>query len=276
MLSDGRVIEVEGAPMEGGGFVSTFTDVTERKQAEAELLAAKDRAEQALTDLRIAQENLIQAEKMASLAQLVAGVAHEVNTPIGVTLTAISHLGEEVGKIRALFDAGRVRRSDFQDFLDVAWESTRMIMTNIERAVALIQSFKQVAVDQASDERRAFDLAGYVNEVLLSLRPRLRKSRVRVTADIQPDLIVDSYPGAFSQVLSNLIMNALVHAFEEGQEGHIELTARETDPGWVELRYRDDGKGIADSIRPYIFDPFFTTKRGAGRVGWASASATTS
>ncbi len=243
--------------IDGAGAVSHIVtvslDITARKRAEAEL--------------RDAQASLIQAEKLASLAQLVAGVAHEVNTPIGVTLTAISHLAEEVGKMRALFEANRVRRSDFQDFLDVAWESTRMILSNIERAGGLIQSFKQVAVDQASGERRAFDLAVYVEEVLLSLRPRLRRTRVTVTVDIAPDLLVDSYPGAFAQVLSNLIINALVHAYDEDQEGRITLTAREDGAGWVEMLYTDDGKGIPAAIRDRVFEPFFTTKRGTGASG---------
>ncbi|MFD1627622.1 PAS-domain containing protein [Azospirillum griseum] len=232
--------------------VTVALDVTARKRAEEEL--------------RDAQASLIQAEKMASLAQLVAGVAHEVNTPIGVTLTAISHLDEEVRKIRALFDSNRVKRSDFQVFLDVAWETTRMILSNIERAANLVQSFKQVAVDQASGERRAFDLATYVDEVLLSLRPRLRKTRVTLSIDIPPGLEVDGHPGSFAQVLSNLVINALVHAFDEGQEGEIRLHATEAN-GWVTMRYRDTGKGIPPELRSRVFDPFFTTKRGAGASG---------
>lgn len=233
--------------------VTVALDITARKRAEAEL--------------RDAQASLIQAEKLASLAQLVAGVAHEVNTPIGVTLTAISHLGEEVGRIRTLFEENRIRRSDFQEFLDVAWESTRMIMSNVERATGLIQSFKQVASDQASGERRPFDLAAYVDEVLLSLRPRLRRTRVTVGVDIPAGLIVDGYPGAFAQVLSNLIINALVHAYDEGETGRILLSAREQPVGWIEMHYTDDGKGIPADIRPRIFEPFFTTKRGLGASG---------
>nr|WP_255636280.1 PAS-domain containing protein [Azospirillum sp. 412522] len=233
--------------------VTVALDITARKRAEAEL--------------RDAQASLIQAEKLASLAQLVAGVAHEVNTPIGVTLTAISHLGEEVERIRTLFEENRIRRSDFQEFLTVAWESTRMILANVERATGLIQSFKQVASDQASGERRPFDLAAYVDEVLLSLRPRLRRTHVTVDLDIPTGLIVDGYPGAFAQVLSNLIINALVHAYDEGGTGRILLSAREQPAGWIEMRYADDGKGIPADIRSRIFDPFFTTKRGMGASG---------
>ncbi|WP_247893304.1 PAS-domain containing protein [Azospirillum endophyticum] len=233
--------------------VTVALDITARKRAEAEL--------------RDAQASLIQAEKLASLAQLVAGVAHEVNTPIGVTLTAISHLADEVGRIRALFEENRIRRSDFQDFLEVAWESTQMILSNVERATGLIQSFKQVASDQASGERRSFDLAAYIDEVLLSLRPRLRHTRVTVELDIPSGLIVDGYPGAFAQVLSNLIINALVHAYDEGASGRILLTARRLPSGWIEMRYADDGKGIPAEIRSRIFDPFFTTKRATGASG---------
>ncbi|WP_144428195.1 PAS-domain containing protein [Azospirillum thiophilum] len=233
--------------------VTVSLDITARKRAEAEL--------------RDAQASLIQAEKLSSLAQLVAGVAHEVNTPIGVTLTAISHLGEQVARIRALYDENRIRRSDFHEFLDLSWETTRMILTNVERATGLIQSFKQVAADQASGERRPFDLAAYVDEVLLSLRPRLRGTAVSVELDIPPGLVVDGYPGAFAQVLSNLVINALVHAFDEGGTGRIRLSAREEPPGWIEMRYADDGKGIPPDIRPRVFEPFFTTRRGLGASG---------
>ncbi|MCG5244018.1 PAS-domain containing protein [Azospirillum doebereinerae] len=233
--------------------VTVALDITARKRAEAEL--------------RDVQTSLIQAEKLASLAQMVAGVAHEVNTPIGVTLTAISHLGEEVARIQTLFAENRIRRADFQEFLDVAWETTRMILSNIERAGGLIQSFKQVAVDQASGERRAFDLAAYVDEVLLSLRPRLRRTKVTVETDIAPGLTVDGHPGAFAQVLSNLVINALVHAYDEGEAGRIALSAREEPAGWVTMRYDDDGRGIPDAIRDRVFDPFFTTRRGEGASG---------
>ncbi|MBP2298700.1 PAS-domain containing protein [Azospirillum picis] len=233
--------------------VTVALDITARKRAEAEL--------------RDAQASLIQAEKLSSLAQMVAGVAHEVNTPIGVTLTAVSHLADELRRIRRLYEENRLRRSDFRDFLDVAWESTRMILTNIDRATGLIQSFKQVAADQASEERRPFDLAAYVDEVLLSLRPRLRRTAVVVDLDIPGGLIVDGYPGAFAQVLSNLIINALVHAFEEGKPGRIRLSAREEPAGWIDLRYADDGCGIAAEIRDRVFEPFFTTKRATGASG---------
>ncbi|MGQ9367329.1 PAS-domain containing protein [Azospirillum sp. ST 5-10] len=266
-LGDGTVIEVYGLPMAGGGFVSTFTDVSERKRVEEELRSAKERAERALGDLQRTQESLVQAEKLASLAQLVAGVAHEINTPVGVALTAISHLGEEVRKISAAFEEGRIRRSDFASFLALCGETAQMIMSNIDRASDLIQSFKQVAVDQASAERRTFNLRDYVQEVLLSLRPRFKKSAVTVASDIPADVVVDGFPGAFSQVLSNLLINALVHAYDEGEAGTIRLTAAEVEPGMVEMRYQDDGRGIAAANLARVFDPFFTTKRGRGASG---------
>ena len=262
-LSSWNMIELDGE----AALLTWLYDITDRKTAEATSIRAREEAEQALTELRVAQESLIQAETMASLGQLVAGVAHEINTPIGIGLTAASHIGEQAQMLRDRFDGGALRKSDFIEFLDGLGESARLLMANIDRAASLVQSFKQVAVDQSSGDRRHFDLAGYIEEILFSLRPRLKRTRLTVTVDCADDLTMDSYPGALSQVLTNLVINAIVHAYGDGGTGTICITAQADGDGTIRLDFIDDGAGIAPEHLSKVFEPFFTTKRGQGGSG---------
>ena len=227
-------------------------------------VTAQKRAEQAL---RQAQQDLIQAEKMASLGSLVAGVAHEINTPLGNTLTASSHLYDKVVELSAMLEENRLRRADLVAFVNLLTETTRLMVANCERAAELVQSFKQVAVDQTSGERRRFDLKGYIEEVLLSLRPRLRKTGHRITVECPAHLEIDGYPGAVSQLLTNFLLNSLMHAYGPGDAGHIAIRVRPPEEGVVELAYSDDGKGIPPELLARIYDPFFTTRRGTGGSG---------
>ncbi|PWC55791.1 PAS domain S-box protein [Azospirillum sp. TSO22-1] len=248
-------------------YLTWLYDITDRKAAEAELQTAKEAAERALSDLRAAQESLIQAETMASLGQLVAGVAHEINTPIGIGLTAATHVAETTGRVRERFEGGIIRRSDFIDYLGTVGEGAKLLVANMNRAAELIQSFKQVAVDQSSGGRRAFDLKTYIGEVLFSLRPRLKRTRLAVEVECPEGLAMDSFPGALSQVLTNLTINAIVHAYAEGQSGTIRIIVEPHGTDEVELVFSDDGKGIPAEVLPRIFDPFFTTKRSEGGSG---------
>ena len=245
----------------------TVVPITEHRRMEEELRGAKDRAESTLADLRQAQHSLIQAEKLASLGGLVAGVAHEINTPVGIGLTAASVLAGRTEAVRRLYAADDMGQADFEDFLTVAGDSARLLLTNMERAASLIQSFKQVAVDQVSAERRRFALAAYIEEVLTSLHPTLRKTRIAVDLACPPRLELDSFPGALSQVLTNLVINAVTHAFEDGAQGRITITVDQPVDENVRLVFADDGKGIADDHMGRIFDPFFTTRRSAGGSG---------
>lgn len=242
-------------------------DITALKMMEEELRSAKEEAEHALSQLRKAQDGLIQAEKMAALGSLVAGIAHEINTPIGTALTSASYLSERSKEFAQLFEGGQLKRSDLTRYVSLANETSRLMLTNIERAAELVQSFKQVAVDQTSSERRRYDLKIYLGEVLLSLRPRLRRSKVTVEVDCPENLEVDGYPGALSHVLTNFVLNSLLHAFEPEQRGHIRIEAERSGPNEVRLRYSDDGMGIPDEIIGRIFEPFFTTRRGSGGSG---------
>lgn len=243
-------------------------DITDRKAAEAELSTAKEAAEQALAELRDAQQSLIQAETMASLGALVAGVAHEVNTPVGIGLTAATHIGEMTRLMHGRFEQGTLRRSEMADYLDTVAESARLMVGNIERAAELIQSFKQVAVDQTSGDRRRFDLATYIEEVVFSLRPRLRRSAATVTVDCPVNVEMDSFPGALSQILTNLLINAVVHGFADGaRPGNVAITVGTVGEGRVLLSVADDGEGIPPEHLSRVFEPFFTTRRGQGGSG---------
>jgi signal transduction histidine kinase len=225
-----------------------------------------EQIETTLSQLQQAQERLVQSEKMAALGQLVAGVAHEINTPIGIALTAASHLEEKTRGLIRQFEGGSMKRSDLQAYTGAALESAQLVTANINRAAQLIQSFKQVAVDQTSEQRRGFELRGYLSEVLTSLHPEIKKRRHRVDIVCPDGIMVNSYPGALSQIITNLVMNALLHAFAPDQVGHVEIKAK-TRGELIKLRVTDDGSGIPAEIKPKIFDPFFTTKRGEGGTG---------
>jgi len=271
-LPDGTAVliqgnrEPDGGP-DGGGYVLTATDITEQQRTRDELRQSKEAAERALDELTLTQESLIQAEKMASLGQLVAGVAHEVNTPVGVTLTAATQLQIEIDTLAAHHAAGTLKRTVFEDFLASTRELSHLIAANSERAADLIQSFKLVAIDQSSGERRRFVLAEYIEELLRSLSPTLRLAKCRVDVDCPAGLTVDGYPGALSQILTNLVMNVLTHAYGPDQPGRIAIAVHATVDDHIVLDVADEGRGIAPDVLPKIFDPFFTTCRGAGGSG---------
>lgn len=266
-MADGRFIQMRRNQMPDGRQVQIFLDVTDERRRERELISARKAAEKALQTLQNAQESLVQAEKMASLGQLVAGVAHEINTPIGITLTAASLLAERARDIRAALTGDGIRKSQLMSFIEQADETTTLMMSNIHRASDLIQSFKQVAVDQTSGERRHVMMRTYLLEVLRSFGPLLKKGAHTVTLTCSATLDANSYPGALTQILTNLIMNSLTHAFEPGQPGHITLSAHRQPQGMIELVFEDNGCGISPQDIGRIFDPFFTTRRGAGGSG---------
>lgn len=220
----------------------------------------------AMEKLQLTQNQLIQSEKMVALGGLVAGVSHEINTPVGVSVTAASHLQEKTKEITALFTASSMKKSDLEKYLVTANESSEVILSNLQRASELVKSFKQVAVDQSNEVKRSFKIKEYLSQVLLSLKPKLKKTKIAVGVNCDEELEIHSYPGAFSQIITNLVMNSLVHAFEEGQEGTIIFDIEKQDNN-ILFTYSDNGKGIERDIIGKIFDPFFTTKRGKGGTG---------
>jgi signal transduction histidine kinase len=231
-----------------------------------ELAAANKELTAALERLGQAQNQLIQSEKMASLGGLVAGVAHEINTPVGIGVTAASHLEDKTRSVLDEFRAGTLKRASLEEYLGVCDESTRMILANLRRASDLIRSFKQVAVDRSTEERRVFGLRAYLEQVLLSLRPQLKKTAITVELDCDPELQIDSYPGVWSQIVSNLVVNALQHAFEPGQAGRIGIAAA-VEGDRLRFTFSDDGRGIAPEHLDKVFEPFYTTYRQKGGSG---------
>lgn len=233
---------------------------SELADANRELLATLD-------TLRHTQRDLISAEKMASLGSLVAGVAHELNTPIGNSLLAATTLVERASEFQKAMDTGSIRRSALALHLEEIKEGCNMIAGSLQRAGNLITSFKQVAVDQTNDQRRVFDLELLLSDTLSTFAPRLRLANCSVVLDLKEAFSFDSYPGSLCQVINNLINNALLHAFDDRGWGNINILAREAGLGWVEIIFSDDGAGMPEHVLHHIFDPFFTTKMGQGGSG---------
>ncbi len=225
---------------------------------------------QALTEslgtLQLAQDQLVQSEKTAALGRLVAGIAHEINTPVGIGVTAASYLDEVTQELEEQYEHGTMTRSDLEVYLKNAKTSARMILENLRRAAEQIQSFKLIAVDQNSQEKRKFNLRDYLNDILLGLHPKLDKSSHHVTVYCDDDLELESHPGAFSQIISNLVLNSLIHGFESKAQGTMTIEALR-DQDILQIRFHDDGCGMTPEIRSKIFEPFFTTKRGKGGTG---------
>lgn len=246
--------------------IGTGIDITERKRAERALIEANENLSRTIATLREAQSQLVQSEKMASLGALVAGISHEINTPIGIGVTSATTLQEEFKMLSRAFADGTLKRSTLERFISHGLNGCDILVNNLLRAAELIRSFKQVAVDQSSNEWRHLNLHDYIDEIVLSLKPRLKGSGVQVVNDSQRQLVIRTHPGAIYQILSNLLLNALIHAYEAEQPGQIRITAEQAGDE-ILLEFSDDGKGIAADIEGRIFDPFFTTRRGAGGSG---------
>lgn len=260
-------------------------DITEQKNLEFELRSARADLEEkvirrthelvvanqeltaTLNQLQTAQEQLIQSERLSALASLVAGVAHEINTPIGVAVTAASHLEEDTRQFNTAFANGFLKKQQLIDYLNSAQETSRILSRSLSRAAHLIRSFKQVSVDQASESRRKFLVKEYLEEILLTLHPKLKQTKLDIVVDCSAKLSLDSFPGAFAQIITNLIMNSLYHAYPgKSKAGTIRIEAVER-AATLFLTYRDDGKGMTNEIRARIFEPFFTTNRNTGGSG---------
>jgi signal transduction histidine kinase len=243
----------------------------ERSQREldraAEQLKTKNIAlEKTVEDLREAQAQLVEAEKMAALGGLVAGVAHEINTPVGIGVTASSFVQDKTQQMRELEEKQELTADILKNYLQTVAEASHTISTSLGRAVTLVKNFKQVAADQSSETRRRFNLKDYIDTTLHSLGYLLRRTRHTIRNVCPEDLVMDSYPGAFSQIISNLLINSLQHGFEEITEGVIHIEAS-VDGNHLNLRYADNGRGMENEALRRIFEPFFTTRRGDGGTG---------
>jgi len=249
--------------------VEVFRDnAIAKRQAEDDLRASKEHAETALAELRAAQRDLVDAERLAALGGLVAGVAHEVNNPIGISLTVASSLASRCKAFEAeLASKTPMRRSRLEDFVEGNRDAAQQLVANLHRAGELIQSFKQVAVDRSHADRRQFDLREATEQIVASLRPALRKAGVNHTIDVPEGLILDSYPGSYGQVLTNLFLNAVTHAYPGVAGGTVRVVARTLRDQEIEIVVSDDGAGMTAEVLRQAFDPFFTTRRGQGGTG---------
>jgi signal transduction histidine kinase len=257
--------------------ILAYEDITAKHQYEENILALNASLEQrvelrtqelttALERLTTAQTELVRTEKMAALGSLVAGVAHELNTPIGNSLTVASTMQDQ-SKVFLADMARGLTRSRLDEFVATTQEGAGILMRGLRHAADLVASFKQVAVDQTSVNRRKFDLHDTVDEILLTMGPAIRKTSHTVVRNIPSDIAIDSYPGPLGQVLTNLVNNALVHAFDGREHGQVTITATTKGADQVEIAVRDDGAGIPEANLARVFDPFFTTKLGKGGSG---------
>jgi len=235
-------------------------------ELENKVYARTQELEASVENLQMTQRQLVEQEKMASLGELVAGVAHEINTPIGVGITAVSHLVESIDRINKAFNSGTLTKKQFSDMLSAILESAGIVESNLRRAADLVKAFKSVAVDQSSAEPRIFSLKAYIQDILTSLRPKLKRTQHEIALNIADDIELYCDPGVISQIVTNLIMNSLHHAFISSDAGKIEISATKLEDALL-LTYEDDGQGIESHILKRLFDPFVTTKRGQGGSG---------
>ncbi len=248
-------------------------ELAERKRREAELEAVKTELEdanseltEALADLKMTQSRLIQSERMAALGEVTASLAHEINTPLGLGVSGASHLTDELTKFKKLYQTREIPKSEFEDFLNVGIDITDLIISNLRKSYHLVKSFKQVAVDQVSESKRLFKLKEYTEQVLLSMGNIISKSGHVIKIDCDEKLEINGYAGAYSQLVTNLILNSIMHGFEKGVSGNINLDFNQQGDA-IEFRYSDDGKGIPEDIQKKIYEPFFTTKPNEGGTG---------
>ena len=238
-----------------------------KRKTEDELRASKEKAESALLELNTAQQNLIDAERLAALGGLVAGVAHEVNNPIGISLTVASSFARRAEMFEQELRTEPLRRSKLDDFVKSSRDAAGQLVANLHRAGELIQSFKQVAVDRSHAERRQFNLSEATDQIVASLKPVLKKAAITLSVDVPEGLFIDGYPGSYGQILTNLFLNAANHAFADGRSGAITISARARGSDDVEIIFADNGAGMTPDVQRQAFDPFFTTRRNEGGTG---------
>lgn len=241
-------------------------EVGQRRAIENTLRQSNQRLESSLNHLRETQQQLIESEKMASLGGLVAGITHDVNTPIGISVTASSYLREKLDTLDQSLLNKELTQAQLKKFIDEGRESLNLLDNNLHRASDLISSFKQVAVDQASDAIRDINLKSYIEDLIQSLQPHLKKSNHEVRLECTNDIFIRCPAGALSQIFTNLILNSLRHAFDGINEGIMTISIQ-LDGETLKVRYSDNGNGLSESQLNRLFDPFFTTKRDQGGSG---------
>ena len=231
-----------------------------------ELVHSNDELEQTISNLKLTQNKLVESEKMSSLGVLVAGVAHEINTPIGIGLTGATHFLSITNKIKKDYDEERMSQNEFEDYINTSKEIATLINTNLSRTAQLVTTFKKISFDQSSEEKRKINLKKYLEDILLSMTSIIKKTNITIENKCPDEININTYPGAISQIITNLIINSIKHAFKENEKGNIVINVT-MKKDIIELVYEDNGEGIDKDTLPKIFDPFFTTNRVGGGTG---------
>lgn len=245
----------------------TLTEEVElRRQTEQELLTKQKQLQRYVDELNMAQERLVSSEKMAALGGLVAGISHDINTPVGIGVTATSFLQERLTQIEAAYKDKTLSPKALEEFINDAKQSTSLLTSNLDRASELVASFKQIAVDQASEAVRTINFKKYLGEVIRSLHPKIKNTGHHINLDCPDDLTLNLPAGAISQIFTNLIMNSLIHGFEGISDGIIDIIIKDDDKHVI-IDFKDNGNGVTEQQLARLFDPFFTTKRDQGGSG---------
>lgn len=249
--------------------IERFNEELQKKVFERteELEEANEELQITIDNLKQTQNQLIESEKLAGLGSLVAGVAHEINTPVGIGLTGITHLLEETESIIKVYEKDKMTQEDFEHYLKISKEISTLVNTNLKRTALLVKSFKQISVDQTNEEIRDFYLKEYIEEILFSLSNITKKTQLSINIIGDKGVKINSFPGALSQIITNLIINSIRHAYDRNEKGIINITFTQDKHENIVLTYSDDGRGIAQENLSKIFDPFFTTNRQAGNTG---------
>jgi len=226
-----------------------------------------DELQMSLNSLQSAQSQLVESEKMSALGNLVAGVAHEVNTPLGISITAASIFKNELKTVKGLLKDNKLSKSALEHFIETISEADEILIKNLDRAALLVRNFKKISVDQSSEEVRDFELNEYLLEVISTFKNELKHRPIELKLDLDSEKIqMHSFPGAISQIVVNMLQNSLLHGFEYDQEGEIILSTHHYED-YVEIIFRDNGRGVNSEVAHKIFEPFITTKRNKGGTG---------
>lgn len=241
-------------------------EIENRQRVENELRKRNTELASSMDTLNQAKDQLLESERMATLGGLVAGITHDVNTPIGVSVTAASFLEDRLNKLQKQFEDKTLTAGQMESFLDESHQTTSLLMKNLQRACELIESFKQISVDQTSEAERKFNLGEYIDEVMQSLKPSFKHTTHKFNIECPDDLVIRCAPGVIAQIITNMVMNSLIHGFDGVHNGRVSLSVS-VDGDDVIMDYRDNGKGLTEAQLDKLFDAFFTTRRSEGGSG---------